>query len=165
MEPLESTSIHMIQAGISKLLNLFPRHGFSPVLADRYNAQSKFDIERIRDFLILHYHATERDDTPFWNQCRTMSVPRTLQDNIDLFADSGRFYRNAEEMFAEVSWVQVMLGQGIVPRSYHPMVDQVPDEDAYRFVDSVGRTVADCVEAMPSHQAFIDRFCAVEAVA
>lgn len=165
MEPLESTSIHMIQAGISKLLSLFPRRGFSPVLAERYNAQSKFDVERIRDFLILHYHATERDDTPFWNQCRTMAVPRTLQDNIDLFADSGRFYRNAEEMFAEVSWVQVMLGQGIVPRSYHPMVDQVPDEDAYRFIDSVGRTIADCVEAMPSHQAFIDRFCAVEAVA
>ena len=161
MEPLESTSIHMIQMGITRLLGLFPREGFSPELAERYNAQLKFDTERIRDFLILHYHATEREDTPFWRQCRHMSVPQSLQDNIDLFADSGRFFRNAEELFAEISWVQVMIGQGIVPRSWHPLVDQVPEADLYRFVADVGRLMADCVEVMPTHQAFIDRHCAI----
>jgi len=164
MEPLESTSIHMIQMGITRLLSLFPREGFDPVLSGRYNAQLKFDTERIRDFLILHYHATEREDTPFWQQCRHMSVPPSLQDNIDLFADSGRFFRNAEELFAEISWVQVMIGQGIVPRSWHPLVEQVPDDDLYRFVADVGRLMAQCVDAMPSHQAFIDRHCAIAKV-
>ncbi|MGB5853185.1 MAG: tryptophan halogenase family protein [Rhodanobacter sp.] len=161
MEPLESTGIHLIQLGITRLLGLFPREGFRPELTERYNAQLRFDIERIRDFLILHYHATEREDTPFWRQCRHMSVPQSLQDNIDLFADSGRFFRNAEELFAEISWVQVMIGQGIVPRSWHPLVDQVPDADLYRFVADVGRLMAECVEVMPTHQAFIDRHCAI----
>lgn len=163
MEPLESTSIHMIQMGITRLLELFPREGFNPVLAKRYNEQIRFDVERIRDFLILHYHATERNDTPFWDHCREMTVPDTLKDKLALFADSGRFFRNADELFGELDWVQVMLGQGIVPKSYHPLVDQLPEVDLYKFIAGVERTVADCVEAMPTHQAFIDRCCAVEA--
>ncbi len=158
MEPLESTSIHLIQSGISKLLELFPREGFNPLLAERYNARLQFEFDRIRDFLTLHYHANERDE-PFWRECRAMSMPRELQSNIDLFRDSGRFFRNGEEMFGDVSWIEVMLGQGIVPRSYHPLVDQIPEADLYRFVEGVGRTIANCVEAMPPHQAFIDRYC------
>src|SRR4249919_1693885 len=164
MEPLESTSIHLVQSGISKLLNLFPRQGISEVLVDRYNAQLAFEFDRIRDFLVLHYHATERDDSAFWRQCRDMSVPPELQATIDLFRDSGRFFRNADEMFAEISWVQVMLGQGIMPKAYHPLVDQVADADMYRFIEGVGQTIARCVDAMPDHQAFIDRFCAAEAM-
>ncbi len=159
MEPLESTSIHLIQSGITKLLNLFPREGFSPVLIDRYNAQLHFEFDRIRDFLVLHYHATTRDDTPFWRQCRDMSIPTELADTIALFRDSGRFFRNGEEMFSEVSWVEVLLGQHIMPRGYHPLVDQVPDADLHRFIDSVGGTLARCVEVMPSHQDFIHRYC------
>jgi len=165
IEPLESTSIHLVQSGISKLLNLFPRDGIHDVVVDRYNDQLAFEFDRIRDFLILHYHATERDDTAFWRQCRDMSVPAELQANIDLFRDSGRFFRNADEMFAEISWVQVMLGQGIMPRSYHPLVDQVADADIYRFIEGVGQTIARCVDAMPTHQAFIDRFCVAEEMA
>jgi tryptophan halogenase len=165
IEPLESTSIHLVQSGISKLLNLFPRDGIHDVVVDRYNDQLAFEYDRIRDFLILHYHATERDDTAFWRQCRDMGIPAELQANIDLFRDSGRFFRNADEMFAEISWVQVMLGQGIMPRSYHPLVDQVSDPDLYRFIDSVGQTIARCVDAMPTHQAFIDRFCPAEEMA
>jgi tryptophan halogenase len=165
MEPLESTSIFLIQSGISKLLNLFPSAGFSDVLVDRYNDQLAFEFDRIRDFLVLHYHATTRDDSGFWNQCRTMSIPPGLQANIDLFRDSGRFFRNAEEMFADVSWVQVMIGQGILPMRYHPLVDQVPEDDLRRFVSSVGSTIARCVDAMPMHQAFIDRHCAAGASA
>jgi len=164
MEPLESTSIYMIQSGIARLLNLFPQRDFSPVLIERYNAQSRFEYEHIRDFLILHYHATERDDTPFWNQCRTMSIPPQLVDNIRLFRDSGRFFRDGEEMFAVVSWVQVMLGQHIVPQNYHPLVDQMPDAELAEFMASVGHVVTSCVDAMPPHQAFIDRCCRAPAL-
>lgn len=160
LEPLESTSIHLIQAGISKLLELFPRQGFDDVLIDRYNARVAFEFDRIRDFIILHYCATERDDTSFWNYCRTMSIPPELQANVDLFRDSGRFYRNADELFADISWIEVMLGQRIEPRAYHPLVDQVPAEDVYRFLEGVAQTIERCVDAMPAHQAFIDRYCA-----
>ncbi|MGH8027771.1 MAG: tryptophan halogenase family protein [Pseudoxanthomonas sp.] len=160
MEPLEATSIHLIQVGIMRLLSLFPRDGITDVLVDRYNAQLGFEFERIRDFLILHYHATERDDTRFWRDCGAMSSPPELQANIDLFRDSGRFFRNGEEMFAEMSWVQIMIGQGILPQSYHPLVDQVPEEDLARYIASIGRTISDCVDAMPMQQAFIDRYCA-----
>jgi tryptophan halogenase len=163
LEPLESTSIHLIQSGISKLLELFPREGFDDVLVDRYNARLAFEFDRIRDFIVLHYHATERNDTPFWNQCRTMSIPPELEANIDLFRDSGRFYRNADELFADISWIEVMLGQRIEPRAYHPLVDLVPAEDVYRFVDGVAQTIERCVDAMPTHQAFIDRCCAAAA--
>ncbi|RYG14273.1 MAG: tryptophan 7-halogenase [Burkholderiales bacterium] len=162
MEPLESTSIHLIQSGISKLLELFPSQGISEVLVDRYNDQLAFEFDRIRDFLVLHYNTTERDDTPFWKQCRDMSIPSELQANIDLFRDSGRFFRNANEMFAEISWIQVMVGQGIMPQGYHPLVDLVPEQEVGRFVASVGRTIAACVDVMPSHQAFIDRYCAAQ---
>ena len=159
LEPLESTSIHLIQSGISKLLELFPRADFD-VVAEKYNERIAFEFDRIRDFLVLHYHATEREDTPFWNDCRTMSIPPELRATIDLFRDSGRFYRNADELFADISWIQVMLGQRIEPRAYHPLVDRVPAEDVYRFLDSVAQTIERCVEAMPTHQAFIERYCA-----
>ncbi|MEP6898727.1 MAG: tryptophan halogenase family protein [Rhodanobacter sp.] len=161
LEPLESTSIYMIQSGIARLLDLFPQRDFSEVVIDRYNAQAVFEYERIRDFLILHYHATSRDDTPFWNQCRTMSIPDQLRDNIALFRDSGRFFRDAEEMFALVSWVQVMIGQGIMPGAYHPLVDQMPEQDLRKFVTGVGNVIASCVDSMPMHQIFIDRYCKV----
>ncbi|MBC7989508.1 MAG: tryptophan 7-halogenase [Luteimonas sp.] len=160
MEPLESTSIHLIQSGISKLLELFPYQGISDVLVQRYNDQLAFEFERIRDFLVLHYNATERDDSPFWKECRAMSIPPELQANIDLFRDSGRFFRNGTEMFAEISWIQVLIGQGILPQAWHPLVDNVPDAELQRFVDSIGKTISNCVDAMPTHQAFIDRYCA-----
>ncbi|WP_371180983.1 tryptophan halogenase family protein [Xanthomonas sacchari] len=159
MEPLESTSIHLVQSGISKLLELFPREGISPVLVRRYNDRIAFEFDRIRDFLLLHYHATERDDSAFWRHCRTMSITPELQETLDLFRDSGRFYRNGDEMFAEISWVQVMVGQGILPRAYHPLVDQVPQADLERFMASVEQTIGHCADAMPPHQAFIDRYC------
>ena len=160
LEPLESTSIFLIQSGIMRLLNLFPDKGFSPVAIDRYNAQATFEIERIRDFLILHYYATERDDTPFWNYCRMMDIPAQLEDNIRLFRDSGRFFRDAEEMFAITSWVQVMLGQHIQPRNYHPLVDRMPDKQLNEFVGGVKNVIATCVDAMPMHEQFIARHCA-----
>ena len=160
MEPLESTSIYLIQSGIARLLNLFPERDFSPLLIDRYNAQAIFEFERIRDFLILHYYATERNDTPFWNYCRTMAIPAQLENTIRLFRDSGRFFRDAEEMFAITSWVQVMLGQHIQPRKYHPVVDLMSDTQLSEFVGGVQNVIATCVDAMPMHEQFIARYCA-----
>jgi tryptophan halogenase len=159
LEPLESTAIYMIQAGINRLLHLFPRKDFRQVLIDQYNAQSAFEFEHIRDFLILHYRATERDDSPFWNYCRTMGIPPSLQEYIDLFRNSGCFFRNGTEMFGQTSWVQVMLGQRIMPTAYHPAVDWIRDQDLYQYVNHVEQVISGCVAAMPPHQAFIDRHC------
>ncbi|HEX5488885.1 MAG TPA: tryptophan halogenase family protein [Rhodanobacteraceae bacterium] len=160
LEPLESTNIYLIQSGIARLVNLFPDRGFTPAVVDRYNAQTAFEIERIRDFIILHYCATERDDTPFWDYCRTMAIPEPLADTIRLFRDSGRFYRNAEELFALTSWVEVMIGQRILPRAWHPAADQLSDAELKQLMDSVQRVIATCVDAMPTHQQFIARCCA-----
>ena len=166
MEPLESTSIHMIQAGISKLLQLFPADGaMDPLLIDRYNAQTRFESERIRDFLVLHYHATERADSPFWDYCRTMEIPASLQENIDLFRQSGRFFRDGDEMFGVVSWVQVMIGQGILPAGYDPLADQLPDEELPKFLASIRDVVSRNVDLLPTHQQFIDRECRAPTVA
>ena len=159
IEPLESTSIYLIQTAIGRLTMLFPNEEISEVLVDRYNAQATFEFERIRDFIILHYHATRRNDSPFWDHCRTMEIPQPLADAMRLFKDSGRFFRNAEEMFGQASWVEVMIGQGILPAAHHPMIDQMPAEDLYRFMGHVKEVVANCVDAMPTHQQFIDRHC------
>jgi tryptophan halogenase len=158
LEPLESTSIYLAQSGITRLLSLFPTRDFNPLLVDRYNRESEFEYERVRDFLILHYHATERNDTPFWNDCRTMSIPDSLQEAMDLFRSDGRYFRNGEDFFALPSWVQVMLGQRIVPQSYHPIVDEMPEGRLVDHVESVRATLAQAVSTMPAHQEWIDRY-------
>jgi tryptophan 7-halogenase len=165
LEPLESTSIYLIQSGIARLIQMLPDRHMNPVLQDRYNAEAEFEMERIRDFLILHYHATQRRDSAFWQYCGTMSIPDSLERVIALFRDSGRFYRNSDEMFALTSWVQVMLGQHIVPRAYHPMVDLVADEELMRLAMSVRGVIASCVAAMPEHEQFIERCCKAPAAA
>jgi len=159
LEPLESTSIYLIQSGIARLIQMLPDRHMSPALQQRYNAEAAFEMERIRDFLILHYHATARRDSEFWKYCAHMSIPDPLADVIRLFRDSGRFYRNAEEMFALTSWVQVMIGQGIVPGGYHPLVDAITDRDLAQLGESVRGVVSSCVAAMPSHEQFIARCC------
>ncbi len=160
LEPLESTAIYLIQAGINRLMSLFPDAVCDPALQDTYNAQSQFEYERIRDFIILHYHATERDDSPFWNYVRTMPIPDTLQAYVELFKANGQFFRNGTEMFGLTSWVQVMLGQGIRPRSYHPAVDWVRDGDMLQLIEHVDRVLASNVALMPQHEDFIARHCA-----
>ncbi|AWV08389.1 tryptophan halogenase family protein [Marilutibacter maris] len=159
LEPLESTSIYLVQSGIQRLLGLFPGRDFDPLLVDRFNRESAFEYERTRDFLILHYNATERDDTPFWDYCRTMSIPDTLREAIELFRADGRYFRNGEDFFALPSWIQVMLGQRIMPRGYHPIVDEMPEDDLVEHVERVRRVIANCVGAMPRHQDFIDQYC------
>ncbi len=159
MEPLESTSIYLVQSGLQRLLGLFPERDFDPQLTRRYNAETAFEYERIRDFLVLHYHATQRDDSPFWTQCRTTPVPEALQETIALFRRDGRYFRHGDDFFALPSWVQVMLGQRIVPAGYHPIVDEMPEANLAAFVDRVREDVVRAVEQMPTHQQFIDRYC------
>jgi len=159
LEPLESTSIYLIQSGIARLIQMLPDRRMNPVLQDRFNAEAAFEMERIRDFLILHYHATERRDSAFWNYCGAMPIPESLEAVIGLFRDSGRFYRNSDEMFALTSWVQVMIGQRIIPRAYHPMVDLVAAPELVRLGDSVRGVIAGCVAAMPRHEEFVERCC------
>jgi tryptophan halogenase len=160
LEPLESTAIYLIQAGINRLMHLFPSADCDAALQDTYNEQTQFEYERIRDFLILHYHVTQRDDSPFWHYVRTMTVPDTLRRYIDLFAADGQFFRNGGEMFGLTSWVQVMLGQGLYPRSHHPAVGWVADADVFALVDHVEKVIASNVALMPAHEQFIARCCA-----
>jgi tryptophan halogenase len=164
MEPLESTSIHFIQSSISKLMSFFPSAGFDPVEIDEYNRQVQFEFERARDFLVLHYLANERDE-PFWRQCREMAIPDTLAQKIELFRSHGRLFREHEELFTESSWVQVLLGQGVMPRSHHPMVDLLSQEELSGMVAGVRRVHEACAAAMPGHADFIAKHCAAGPVA
>ncbi|GJI88921.1 tryptophan halogenase family protein [Duganella hordei] len=161
MEPLESTSIHLIQSTLARLITFFPDGGLHPADIDEFNRQCDFETERIRDFLILHYKATERTDTPFWDYCRTMDIPDTLRHKIDLFRTHGRIVRDNMELFAEVGWLQVLHGQRIRPESYHPLVDLLSEEKIQRHLDHVGAVISACVKIMPSHASFIAGHCAV----
>ena len=165
LEPLESTSIYLIQSGIARLIEMLPDRNMSPALQDRYNAEAAFEIERIRDFLILHYNATARRDSEFWKYCAHMEIPARLAEVIRLFRDSGRFYRDSDEMFALTSWVQVMVGQHIMPTGYHPLVDTASDAELAELERSVRGVVANCVAAMPAHEQFIERCCQAPAAA
>jgi len=163
LEPLESTSIYLVQSGIARLIHMLPDRHMSTVLQDRYNAEAAFEYERIRDFLVLHYRATERSDSEFWDHCAHMAIPDELDAKIRLFRDSGRFYREGDEFFAVTSWVQVMVGQHILPQGYHPLVDAVPEYELVNLGESVRGVVAACVAAMPEHEQFIARCCQAEA--
>ena len=123
LEPLESTSIHLVQSAAIRLVRLFPDGELDQATIDEFNRQSDFEWERIRDFIILHYKATERDDTEFWRYCRQMELPATLQRKIDLWRSNGRIFREDDELFSEESWIQVFLGQGVIPRAYDPLVE------------------------------------------
>jgi hypothetical protein len=137
--------------------------GFDQADIDEYNAHCDFEYDKIRDFLVLHYNATQRDDTPFWNHCRTMEVPEGLRRKVELFRSNGRVFRENKEMFAEMSWVQVMLGQGIQPRGYHALADVYSEEKIAAYLDNVRGVIGNCVQAMPTHDAFIARHCAFAA--
>jgi tryptophan halogenase len=159
IEPLESTSIHLIQTGIAKLLALFPDRAFTAAEINTYNRDVIEQYQWVRDFIILHYKATERDDSAFWRRCRDMQIPESLQDKIDLFRNKGRVLQNAQDLFTEHSWIAVMLGQGITPPGYDPLVDSLPLENLRTFVRHAKDVTAKTAAAMPTHQAFIDRNC------
>jgi tryptophan halogenase len=160
LEPLESTSIHLIQTAVSRLLTFFPQGGFDAIDIAEYNRQTQDEYEGIRDFLVLHYKATERNDSPFWDYCRTMAIPANLQRKMDLFRSNARVFRDNMELFTELSWLQVMVGQRIMPRAYHPFADLLSDADVVELVSNVETVIGKCVDVMPTHEAFIAQHCA-----
>jgi tryptophan 7-halogenase len=162
MEPLESTSIHLIQSGIERLLKFLPNGAIADADRDAYNAQSTFEYERIRDFIILHYHLNQRDE-PFWQACRDMAIPDTLVEKLETFRANGRIFRNADELFTELGWLQVMVGQGVMPTGYHPLADQLSDSDLAGFLAATRQAVDMSVSAMPTHADFIANHCAAGA--
>jgi tryptophan halogenase len=159
LEPLESTSLHMIQSAVIRMVRLLPDARFDPASIAEFNRQTDFEYERVRDFIILHYKATERDDTQFWCHCRDMAVPDTLRHKIDVFAANGRIFREDEELFAEESWIQVLIGQGVIPRGYDPLVDIKSEPQIEQYLGNIERVIRKCVEVMPTHAEYVARTC------
>jgi len=155
VEPLESTSIHLIQTGISKLLALFPDRRFNPVERDEYNRHMEGLFEDVRDFIILHYNATKRDDSEFWKYCRTMSLPDSLANKMALWRAKGRVFRDELELFATPSWVAVMIGQGIIPEEYEPVADALDEAKVASALEQMRIAILQTAERLPSHAEFI----------
>ena len=160
LEPLESTSIHLVQTMIARTIAWFPDKGFDQADIDEFNRQSRFEYEKIRDFIILHYHATERDDSRYWDYCRTMRIPESLKHKMDIYLNHGRTVREGNELFAEVSWLQVMHGQGMRPTAWHPLADVLPEDEVARYLENIRQTIRKCVAVMPEHSEFIRLNCA-----
>jgi tryptophan halogenase len=157
IEPLESTSIYLIQVGIARLLTLFPDKGFSNDLIERFNGQMHDEYVAIRDFLALHYSATERDDTPFWDYCRNMVPPESLARRLDLFRSSGRVFHENNELFSEHSWLAVMTGQGIEAGAYHPVANMLSDEETLKRLAHIRQVVLNAARELPTQDQFLHR--------
>ena len=157
LEPLESTSIHMIQTGITKLMALLPDAGFSPVERDEYNRLTDIQMAQVRDFIILHYHANERKTGDLWRRVREMEVPETLQRKLDLFRGRGRFFRYDDELFAESSWIAVMLGQGVMPAGWDPLADALDPGQIRHTLDRIRTMFAQTASTMPRHEEWLAR--------
>jgi tryptophan halogenase len=162
MEPLESTSIHLIQRAILRIVRMLPMGEVSERDVAEFNDQQMTDMEQIRDFLILHYKATERRDSPFWRQCADMDIPESLTHKIELFRETGRVFRKNEELFVENSWVQVMMGQGIMPRAYHPVATKLSGAELDHLLGGLRESVSKTVASLPDHQAYVAQYCGAQ---
>ncbi len=161
MEPLESTSIHLIQRAVLRFIRMLPAAGpISQRDVAEFNDQQHADMVQVRDFLILHYKATDRRDSAFWRHCAAMPVPDSLDQKIELFRDTARVFRRNEELFAEHSWTQVLLGQGIEPKTWHPLADKLTDEELARLLGTLRDQVSRTVAGLPSHADYVARLCA-----
>lgn len=158
LEPLESTSIHLIQSAIVRLVTLFPHAGITPELVDEYNRQSQYEFEYIRDFIIMHYHLNERDDSEFWRYLRNMDVPERITQKMDLFRATGTLTKDNLDIFLESSWLQVMLGQGIMPQDYHPLADTLSEEQLLDKLAKTRETKLQPMPQMPSHDEFLEMY-------
>jgi tryptophan halogenase len=156
MEPLESTSIHLVQSAIERVLKFLPNGPIRAADVAAYHYQTAFEWERVRDFLILHYHVNGRSE-PFWRDCAALAVPDSLGEKIDLFRANGRVDRFNEALFAEAGWLQVMVGQGIMPLGYNPLADGPSDAELREFLGLIRQTVAKHVGGMSGHEAFLKR--------
>lgn len=161
MEPLESTSLHLVQTGLARLLNHFPDKRFVQTDIDAFNDRTIVEYERVRDFLVLHYSMTTRDDTAFWRHCQTIDRPPSLERKIAQFQSAGRIFEEAGDLFSTASWLAVMYGQGIRPQAYNPVIDKADPLRIRAALDGVYKAVINSADVMPSHQAFIDDNCAM----
>jgi tryptophan halogenase len=159
LEPIESTSIHLIQRSLIRLLQMFPSAGICQTDIDEFNQQTAHEVAHIRDFIILHYHVTKRDDSPFWRACRELELPPSLRHRISHFRETGRVFRVPNELFAENSWVQVMLGQGIEPERYHQIADMMGDAELTQFLRNISGSVEAVVRQLPRHADYLRRYC------
>lgn len=164
MEPLESTSIHLIQTSLARLLTHFPDKRLSQADIDAFNARTEREYERVRDFLVLHYTATRRDDTEFWRHCQGIARSPDLTRRIEQFASSGRVFEQTGDVFGTASWVAVLYGQGIEPLAANPLIAKLPIERVDSVIKSIGDTIAHAVEQMPTHEEFIRENCASQAL-
>jgi tryptophan 7-halogenase len=159
LEPLESTSIYLIQAAITLLLELFPEKQISDVDRDEFNRLIDLEYDRIRDFLILHYHVTARSDTSFWNHVRTMQVPDSLKQKLELFRRRGRVAKYRQGVFLDASWIAVYIGQGLVPEGYDMRAGLPAPAALADAMHSLRREIRACAEAMPDHRSLIESYC------
>lgn len=159
MEPLESTSIHLIQRAVIRLIRMLPLSEVSDSAIAEFNDQHWADSVQIRDFLILHYKATERSDSDFWRYCAAMPIPDSLAQKIELFRDTGIVFRRNEELFVENSWVQVMMGQGITPRAHHPIATKLTDAELAKLLGTIRSNVSQTVAGLPDHHEYVARYC------
>ncbi|HZF15439.1 MAG TPA: tryptophan halogenase family protein [Steroidobacteraceae bacterium] len=154
LEPLESTSIHLVVSGLYSLIDHFPDKSFDPVNIAHYNEQLIEEFERVRDFIVLHYCATERVDSPLWQYCRSMAIPDSLAARMDIYRRTGRIFPHRYELFTDLSWFFVLDGMGIRPKDYSPMVDTVDFERVKIIMSEVRARVAANVAAAPAHDSF-----------
>ncbi len=159
MEPLESTSIHLIQSAIARVLGALPRDTISTAEVNAYNRETAREYVAIRDFLILHYHANGRTGEPFWDACRAMNIPESLSAKIAVFTAQGRVDRHSDDLFTEPGWVQVMLGQGIIPQRWSPLADAISDDDLRGYLNSLEQVYHKEVDSLPLHSAYLQQFC------
>lgn len=160
VEPLESTSIHMIQRGITRLIQMFPHDGIRACDVDEYNEQMKTEVLTVRDFVVMHYHLTEREDSAFWRYCKNMPIPASLEHRIRLFKETGKFFVDSPyKLFAEPSWLHVMVGQGIIPERYHPVANEMTETDLKKFLENIRNHVKQTVQKMPSHHDYLQYYC------
>ena len=159
MEPLESTSIHLVNTGINKLIALLSLDGITQTQEDAFNRLTTKEYLRIRDFLILHYNATSRDDTEFWNYCRNMAVPDSLTEKTELFRMNGQIFREEDELFTETSWAAVMMGQGISMTGHNPMANVIGKPETVKEINEMEQSIRYLVQQMPTHDAYLKQYC------
>lgn len=158
LEPLESTSIHLIQYSVARLMAMLPRRTVSPAVIAAFNHEISRQWLRVRDFLILHYWANGRIDEPFWDACRELTLPDTLVAKIEQFRATGHFIREEEELFTEVGWSQVFIGQNVIPGSWHPLADEMPEDELSARMKDLRENYRGLASGMPSHSEFVGFF-------
>jgi tryptophan halogenase len=156
LEPLESTSIHLVQTGLGRLFALFPDRDFDPAISAEYNRLTALEYERVRDFLILHYAASKRDDTTFWRACRTMPLPETLTYKRELFERTGVIAMMEEETFLPASWLAIYAGLHVWPERYQPIVDLLAPGDVASRFEAMRATIRKAVQMLPAHANFLE---------